>query len=318
MHFNINKGGDFILRAIGVERSETPLRWEADVISRVPEERLIVSYTLYRGATKVQRLIGKFYAGGIGQSAYQAMTALQQALASKARTFILAAPAPHFYDAELDLIVQEFVVGVPYYDLIEEEERVPFYFIEAGKALAALHSLNIRQGARRSISNHLEELIHPHPLLFADIMPDYHATVEGLIQEMIRIETQWKIEETIPIHRDFHLRQLFHDEKQIWLIDWDLLAMGDPALDVGNFMVYLETRLGGEKHPELIDTFLEGYFSEAPSHRGDRIYLYKSLTYLRLACKAFRLKPDGWEARLKKMLLSSERCLLEKPVMSKK
>ncbi len=303
MHFNINKGGDFICRAILQESGEV-LRWEAETISRVPEERLIVAYTLYSGETKVRHLIGKFYDGTLGYRAYQAMCALQKTLSEKSNPAILAFPRPFFYDAPLDLIVQEFVEGLPYYDLIEGA-RSSFYFLEAGKALATLHRLKVEHGERRSLSDHLEELIHPHPMLFADILPAYRSTVEGLIHEMMRIEASWNTQETVPIHRDFHLRQLFHDEKQVWLIDWDLLALGDPALDVGNFIVYLETRLK-ENHDTAISAFLEGY---APHARLERVPVYKALTYLRLACKRFRLKEDHWREQVSAMLHQSELAL---------
>ena len=306
MHFDIKKGGDVILRW-AAEQLGGPLRIAPEVISHTPEERVIVLYTLFRGETERLRLIGKFYAGGVGRRAYQGMTALQSAL-SRAESAPLAAPASLFYDSVLDLIVQSYVTAVSYYDLIGREGAAR-YFQDAGAALAYLHRLDLRHGAPKRISDHLEELIHPHPLLFADTMPAYRTTVEGLIREMIGIEAGWGDSvQGAPIHRDFHLRQLFHDEKRVWLIDWDLFGRGDPALDVGNFIVYLETHLNTGLET-AVAAFLEGYLRRAPSGLLERVPVYKALTYLRLACKRFRLKERDWRAQVAEMLRLSRAAL---------
>jgi aminoglycoside phosphotransferase (APT) family kinase protein len=38
------------------------------------------------------------------------------------------------------------------------------------------------------------------------------------------------------IHRDFYPAQVLVDGAQLWLIDFDLYCLGDPGLDVGNFI----------------------------------------------------------------------------------
>ena len=42
-----------------------------------------------------------------------------------------------------------------------------------------------------------------------------------------------------PIHRDFYYSQVLFNQEQLTLIDFDLLALGDPAIDVANFMAHL-------------------------------------------------------------------------------
>ena len=45
------------------------------------------------------------------------------------------------------------------------------------------------------------------------------------------------------VHRDFHDGQVLLDESYaVGLIDFDLMAAGDPALDVANFLCHLELR----------------------------------------------------------------------------
>lgn len=307
MHFDLQEGKKFILQSLEKEYG-TPLRCQTDVISTVPEERLIVLYTLDWENALPLRLIGKYYAGDVGWTAYFGMSASHRALSMYEGPSILATPAPLFFDSNLGLIVQEYVDGRPYYDLLKEADAAR-YFQEAGKALAVLHALDVPHGPRRTLTDNFEELIHPHPTLFAETMPLYYTPVAWLIKEMLAIEQSWgEIIETTPVHRDFHLRQLFHDAERVWLIDWDLFAKGDPALDIGNFIVYLETRLA-KGHQPAVEAFLEGYLSKAPASRLARISLYKAFTYLRLACKRFRLKDAGWQEQVPEMLRLSKASL---------
>ena len=44
------------------------------------------------------------------------------------------------------------------------------------------------------------------------------------------------------IHRDFYADQVIVDGDRTWLVDLDLYAAGDPALDVGNFLAHIEER----------------------------------------------------------------------------
>jgi aminoglycoside phosphotransferase (APT) family kinase protein len=50
-------------------------------------------------------------------------------------------------------------------------------------------------------------------------------------------------DEYVPIHRDFYSDQLLIDQDRIWMLDIDLVALGDPALDIGNFLGHV-TELG--------------------------------------------------------------------------
>ncbi len=45
-----------------------------------------------------------------------------------------------------------------------------------------------------------------------------------------------------PIHRDFYPAQILVDGQRLWIVDWDLAAMGDPAVDAGNFAAHVLER----------------------------------------------------------------------------
>ena len=64
------------------------------------------------------------------------------------------------------------------------------------------------------------------------------------------------------VHRDFHDGQVLVTESYaVGLLDFDLMAAGDPAVDVANFICHLELReqQGGVAASPLVDAFLYGY-----------------------------------------------------------
>ena len=66
------------------------------------------------------------------------------------------------------------------------------------------------------------------------------------------------------VHRDFYPAQILVRGESGWLLDLDLYSMGDPALDLGNFVAHLQERsqrMHGHCHgyAHLERSFLEGY-----------------------------------------------------------
>jgi Ser/Thr protein kinase RdoA (MazF antagonist) len=96
------------------------------------------------------------------------------------------------------------------------------------------------------------------------------------------------------VHRDAHDRQfLVADDETVGVIDFDLMAAGDPALDLANLLVHLELRerqgLVYSAQP-LVDAVLEGYRPGADL--VDRLPFYRATAWRRLAyVYAFR-DPD--------------------------
>lgn len=313
MIFNVEKGAEAILKFMQIDRSKD-LRWESDILGNTPHARMVVRYSFYRrnassDSEPFQRLIGKFYADESGQTTYQIMQDLQKSFDLTKKHPPLTIPHPLFYDPDLRIIVQQHVEGIPYSNLLDHHDY-PKYFRLLGRALAFLHAQDVSIGEKKSINNHLEELIHPHPMRLCEELPQYCCLIEELIRDLSKKEKEWQDMVCVtPIHRDFHLRQLFYREEQVWLIDWDLFAKGDPALDVGNFVVYLKTHIA--KYKPVIDAFLEGYCSIGSSTILERLPVYEGLTFLRLACKRFCLKGDYWQNKVKEMLLLSKRCFLK-------
>ena len=81
------------------------------------------------------------------------------------------------------------------------------------------------------------------------------------------------------MHRDFHDGQVLVDDAHaVGLIDFDLMAAGDPALDVANFICHLELRehQRGIVAAPLAAAFLGGYQPSRPVQQALPFYLATS------------------------------------------
>src|SRR4030067_3421814 len=56
----------------------------------------------------------------------------------------------------------------------------------------------------------------------------------------------------VPAHRDFHDKQILKNGRYLYILDWDLSCLADPALDLGNFLAHL--RLRSYQHPDFSPT----------------------------------------------------------------
>jgi hypothetical protein len=245
------------------------------------------------------RVIVKQFAGNGGSATYAAMKALEAAAAGAGAGTPLWLPRALWYDARLRTLGLEPATGRSYRELVRED-GIAAHLELVGGALASLHALDVPQLRATTIDDHIAELIRPSPEGLAAALPEHGALVTGLAARL-RADGRRVAYTPAPVHRDFHLGQLFGDGDRVGVIDWDLVARGDPALDVGNFAVYLRVRA-----PEIagrgVDAFLAGYTARAGTGALARLPLYEALTCLRLACKRVRLKPPGWRDEVARLL----------------
>lgn len=274
-------------------------------------ERLVVEYAFGGGESasggQPGAVIGKCYADDAGARSFRVMRALRAALA-EAGPLPLTIPEPLWYDAQGRCLLQEKVLGQPLAEVALGPGAAHALAL-AGEALAALHGLQLPFELPRRLLDHAHELMRPHPLVLAEAFPAWRSRIRRLLDAMVDGETRWVGEVTpVPLHRDFHLRQMFLVDGRIALIDWDLFGFGDPALDIGNFLMVLRTRFG-ERAAPLIEAFVDGYQRGGNGAAVERAGIYEALSYLRRACKHSRLGGDGWRERAEGMLAAAEATL---------
>lgn len=289
-------------------------QWESKVLSETPGIRLVAHYR-FRGlledsSARIHESVGKFFADEpMGAHCFKTMKAVHQALKGETHP-PLAIPEPLFYDRENKFLSLQWIGYRPYPELMDTR-NYRHYLRMAGRALAYLHRLPVDYGEEKTFEDHLTDLMTPHPLRLAESIPELGARILTIVEKIRHFERNGACNQRpVPLHRDFHLRQLFCDSRKVWVIDWDMYSRGDPALDIGNFLVYLETKLPDTSTPAK-KAFLEGYRALIPALQWPNIRMYQALTYLRLACKAYRLQQSGWEDRAGRFLAECEKLLTQ-------
>ena len=164
-------------------------------------------------------------------------------------------PQPRSSIDALNLWLQDLVPGRILTDLIAPDGPVgPFH--AAGRGLARLHVTNtaaIRDWTLRDELEVMKKALDRPEL--RDICERLCGSVNGLPESPI-----------CGIHRDFYPDQVLIDNGRVWLLDLDLYANGDPAIDLGNFLAHLDefALRQGWGCPALMrqaEAFLAGYVS---------------------------------------------------------
>ena len=117
-----------------------------------------------------------------------------------------------------------------------------------------------------------------------------------------------------PVHRDFYYSQVLIDGPRLTLIDFDLLALGDPAIDVANFTAHL-LFLGLDKLDDLHALAADAQsFVDAYAHRmrvddafDRRRVFYQAATFFRLLNVA--TSRPGLAKHFETLLQVTEQCL---------
>ena len=85
------------------------------------------------------------------------------------------------------------------------------------------------------------------------------------------------------------------------VIDFDLASLGDPALDVGNFMARLHHKAvskASNAFRQVAADFLAEYEARLPEPRvTERVHLFLSISLVRRALREFEIRPYDYCGR---------------------
>lgn len=259
-----------------------------------------------QGDQQPPAIVAKYYPDAQGARTARVMDAVCAALSGDGAR-VLTLPRALGYDPERQLLLQEPAQGVRFDTLLSGPDALSSLHL-AARALAALHALDVEIGPPVHMQDHLRDLFRPHPGELAKAMPDMAGRVNRILRVLLDADARWRgAGRASLIHRDVHPKQLFREGDHICLIDWDLATHGDAALDLGNFSAYLRARRGMDD--EAVGALLRGYAAYGRADVLERVPVYEAFTYLRLACKRFRLGEDGWQDECGRLIARAEQTL---------
>jgi len=297
------------------EESTVPEPWrvvEVEILKHTPGRRCALGYTLDGPGLK-RRLFGKVFSGERGPEILETMGRIAAAIPRQ----VLLIPRPVGHLPDLRLLVTEYLDGTPLApSLYQGTTEAPARRIAT--ALATLHGCEARLLRRWSAQQewaNTGERFARSPLTAGPCS----GRVEGLLRRLSPGAARLPEVPEIPVHRDFYAEQVRDCGGQSALLDLDDARLGDPALDIGNFLAHLKLR--SLQFAELVrgcergrPVFLEEYEQRRAGAADmetfrQRVAFYEATSLLRLA--GVYSRRDRWADRLPEMLLNSCEAMLD-------
>jgi thiamine kinase-like enzyme len=103
------------------------------------------------------------------------------------------------------------------------------------EAIHKLHRANLPTDKTHTMTDELRILRECFDKLSAQ-KPEWTGRLAKLIIGCEELGTSLPAPSVCGIHRDFYSSQVIVDADRLWLIDFDCFCLGDPGLDLGNFI----------------------------------------------------------------------------------
>jgi aminoglycoside phosphotransferase (APT) family kinase protein len=138
----------------------------------------------------------------------------------------------------------------------------------------------------------------------AHLGPSNLEEVSAIQQAMVVFGSRMVAPKAAMVHRDFRPANIVWDGDQLYVLDFDELCIGDPALDVGHFLVALQhladQKTGDATHyAQAEQLFLQEYQESSQHNLAGRLPFYQAYAWLKLAAKEARRTRDGWRDQVR-------------------
>ena len=253
----------------------------------------------------------KFWRYGRGENLISTGQALYQAARGGKLAFAVAKPIG--WDAELRTLWQERLEGASALTHLFGAEAMALAR-RMGEAAATLTLCEVKPHKTFDWMEQVSSSIRSGKEL-AHHVPHLAGPVSELLEALAGIHSGIGVKPLRPIHGDLDASQWLYEGGRLGLADFDDFALGDPELDVANFLVELEfedrLRLPVDA---LSQSFRDGYESIAEPLNEQLLIAYTAHKRLSKALRVARaLRPDG-DARAEQILTRSARSLSEMSV----
>jgi hypothetical protein len=182
-------------------------------------------------------LIGKVRARRSGESDYQLQRALRDAGFQTRSPDGIAVAKPAGVLPKLDLWLQRKVPGQVATALLAAPGGEGLA-LRVAEAAHKLHRAGVPAVRRHGMADELR-ILNQCLRTVAQEEPRWAARIERLLGACVQLGASVPEPVLCGIHRDFYSDQVIVDGPRLYLIDFDLYCLGDPALDIGNFLGHI-------------------------------------------------------------------------------
>jgi hypothetical protein len=211
----------------------------------------------------------------------------------------------------LRLVLQECVSGVDLGTLLADPEAQEPLAL-AAQWLAGLHASPPLPGLKGVPPSRGLEKAHRWCTEIEGLMASGGTALSHARDGLSNAEKAARLYAPAMIHRDYYYAHVLWNGTQIWVVDFDELSIGDPALDVGHFLAQLEyeayRRTGRpDAFAEHCALFTRTYQERASSDLLPRLPFYRAYTFLKLARKEASRQRGDWRGSVRVLLELAER-----------
>jgi len=280
---------EYILSCLAADSARTTcIVREIDVLNHKPGRRCTVRYDIDTGDEGFA-VVGKWYRAP-GQAA--SMHALIASLLATELSL------PALVHGSEHVVMQRFVPGLELRFLVDAEDTRPF--AEAGEWLARLHAFDGAPGLKPKSTAHELSKVQAWSRELSTELPEHTDALNRLTSDLESASRHLADVRPTPIHRDYYPANLLWDGDKLWGIDFDQMALGDPALDAGSFLAQLEKivirdGLASSHLTAKSAAFTDAYGSARDGDLGARVSFFKAYTFLKLAAAEVQRRRERWE-----------------------
>ncbi len=207
-------------------------------------------------------------------------------------------PRLHGHSHRFRALVFEYINGTLLTDLMSSDAPDFEIFASVGKALAAFHRTGYKGLTKRDATT-LQSEMNATSSLLTHLMPHLKVSVQRIHLALTELLEASPMRQTL-IHGDFYADQIIIRNDEPVILDLDEAALGEPAIDLGNFVAHLEMAAGSEKIPlqrveEIRKSFCNGYRSnDGFSINEEQLNLYTLIALFNLTTRPFRVYQQNW------------------------
>ena len=270
------------------------------VVRHKPGRRCVVEYDLRVDrpgeAKRRATVLGKIRARRYGKADYDLLDLLWRAGFDAESADGISVPEPIAVVPKMHMWLQRKVPGTVATELLAGEPG-PALGRRVAEAAHKIHRAGVPARRTHTIDDELAILRRCLDDL-ARAQPRRAQRVRRLLAGCERLAETLPAAERCGIHRDFYADQVVVDGERLHLIDFDLYCLGDPALDIGNFLGHLaEQSVRTYGDPDAladVECALEERFVELAGERVRRgVRGFAVLTLARLVYLSTRLPGRG-------------------------
>ncbi|PIG93635.1 phosphotransferase [Gloeocapsopsis sp. IPPAS B-1203] len=206
------------------------------VIRYKPGRRCLIEYDVVENQSAIT-LIGKVRAKGLDRCTYRLLQLLWHNGFDAESGDRISVPEPIGVIPEFQMWLQRKVAGTVATNLLLQPDGIALSQ-HIAQAAHKLHQANIVPRRSHTMADELR-ILGDRLLKVVQSYPHLSQRIERLLIACDRLGTTTPELENSGIHRDFYPDQVLVAGDRIYLLDLDLYCLGDPSLDIGNFIAHV-------------------------------------------------------------------------------